>query len=208
MQEKLLSLAKEISSLDANIKNALSEITQINEKIAKMNDIKIKHSNAKKLLNFIRNDFIALTQNIEEHIRLNIFKEFDDYYKLWFDKLIDNELMLTRLDLDFTPIIEQNGYEIDYNYLSGGEKTACALAYRLALNKVVTDFFNLNQSIIILDEPTDGFSYEQLDKMKEIINDLSFSQIIIVSHETKIESFVDHVIKIEKVNGISRVTYE
>ncbi len=207
-EEQLLRITKELSSLEANIKNAQSEITQLNEKISKMNEIKIKHNNAKKLKDFLKTDFVALTQNIEEHIRLNIFKEFDEYYKLWFDKLIDNELMLTRLDLDFTPIIEQNGYEIDYMHLSGGERTACALAYRLALNKVVSDFFNLNQSIIILDEPTDGFSYEQLDKMKEIINDLSFSQIIIVSHETKIESFVDHVIKIEKVNGVSKVSYE
>ena len=59
--------------------------------------------------------------------------------------------------------------------------------------------------MIILDEPTDGFSSEQLDKMREVIEQLGMKQIIIVSHEGKIESFVQHVIRISKEGHVSSV---
>jgi len=96
---------------------------------------------------------------------------------------------------------------LDIRSLSGGEKTAVALAYRLALNQVINNISNSinTKDLIILDEPTDGFSEEQLDKIRDIIKELKMRQIIIVSHENKVESFVDNVIKIKKDNHISKV---
>jgi len=116
--------------------------------------------------------------------------------------------MNVRLDDEFTPLIEQNGYESDVENLSGGEKTAVALAYRLALNKVINDIIGeiKTKDILILDEPTDGFSSEQLDKMRVILEQLSIRQVIIVSHESKIESFVDNVIRIDKDEHVSQVS--
>jgi exonuclease SbcC len=119
--------------------------------------------------------------------------------------LIEYELLKIRLDDEFSPLIEQNGHEIDYSYLSGGEKTAAALAYRLALNQVINRLISniKTRDLIILDEPTDGFSSEQLDKLKFVLEELENKQIILVSHEEKIESFVDNVIKIEKKGHVS-----
>ena len=59
---------------------------------------------------------------------------------------------------------------------------------------------------MILDEPTDGFSSEQLDKIRDVLNELALEQIIIVSHERKIESFVDHVIQVRKEEHVSSVS--
>jgi len=56
-----------------------------------------------------------------------------------------------------------------------------------------------------LDEPTDGFSEQQIDKMRNVLNQLNAEQLIIVSHEQKIESFVDNVIKCKKEKGKSVV---
>ena len=59
---------------------------------------------------------------------------------------------------------------LDIRSLSGGEKTSVALSYRLALNKVINDLIGniKTKNIIILDEPTYGFSSEQLDKVREV----------------------------------------
>jgi len=57
----------------------------------------------------------------------------------------------------------------------------------------------------ILDEPTEGFSEAQIDKIRDVLDQLNVTQLIIVSHENKIESFVDRVIQIKKEEGISRV---
>ena len=132
---------------------------------------------------------------------------FNDLFQKWFSMLVDNDLIKVRLDEEFTPLIEQNGYDIEYENLSGGEKTACALAYRLALNQVINTIVSSikTKDLIILDEPTDGFSSEQLDKIRDVLNELKMNQIVIVSHESKIESFVDKIIKLKKEGHISNV---
>ncbi len=80
------------------------------------------------------------------------------------------------------------------HYLSSGEKTSVALAYRLALNKIVQKVSTgMSSNLLILDEPTDGFSKEQLGNVREILDELECPQIIIVSHEKELESFADQI---------------
>jgi exonuclease SbcC len=61
------------------------------------------------------------------------------------------------------------------------------------------------KDIVILDEPTDGFSDSQLDKMRDIFNQLKVRQLILVSHEPKIEGFVDNLIKFRKIEGVTQI---
>ena len=61
------------------------------------------------------------------------------------------------------------------------------------------------KELIILDEPTDGFSSEQLDKVRDVLKELSMKQTIIVSHETKMESYVEAVIKVSKTDNRSHI---
>ena len=138
---------------------------------------------------------------------LNVYHEFNELFKRWFDVLMEDETINVRLDDSFSPVVEQNGYEISVSNLSGGERTAAALAYRLALNKVVNDLMSgiKTKDLIILDEPTDGFSSEQLDKVRDVLEQIGTKQTIIVSHETKIESFVDNVVRIGKNEHVSEV---
>ena len=121
--------------------------------------------------------------------------------------LVDDENIKVKLDEEFTPVIEQGGYVIDYGFLSGGEKTAAALAYRLALNQVINNLIETvkTRDLLVLDEPTDGFSEQQLDRMRNVLDELNLKQIIIVSHDNKIESFVDNVIRFSKEGHVSRV---
>jgi exonuclease SbcC len=120
---------------------------------------------------------------------------------------MEDEAVNARLDDSFTPVVQQNGYETSLGFLSGGEKTSCALAYRLSLNKVINDMITSikTKDLIILDEPTDGFSTEQLDRVREVIEQLNMRQVIIVSHEQKVEGFVDNVIRIQKNEHVSSV---
>ena len=89
------------------------------------------------------------------------------------------------------------------------EDAAVALAYRLALNQLINSILSKlkTQDVVILDEPTDGFSDKQLDKMRDVLNQLNIKQLIIVSHEQKIEAVVENIIKFKKENGISKVEF-
>lgn len=63
----------------------------------------------------------------------------------------------------------------------------------------------MKSNLLILDEPTDGFSKEQLFKVREIVNELRCPEVIMVSHERELESFADQVFRIEKSNGVSTI---
>ena len=111
--------------------------------------------------------------------------------------------LITRLSSQ----VVMDGYEQNVAFLSGGEKTSMALAYRLALNNIVQKVsIGMKSNLLILDEPTDGFSKVQLFKLKEIIDEIKCPQLIMVSHEQELESFVDQVLRIDKVKGISQIS--
>tara|TARA_Y100000310_G_scaffold58145_1_gene53405 strand:- start:2707 stop:4749 length:2043 start_codon:yes stop_codon:yes gene_type:complete len=149
--------------------------------------------------------FSKLMSTIEKHVMAKLYHEFNALFQDWFNVLIEDEALTVALDDEFGVEITQNGYQVDLEYMSGGEKTSCALAYRLSLNQIINDLIGeiKTKDILILDEPTDGFSSEQLDKIRDVLNELALEQIIIVSHERKIESFVDHVIQVRKEEHVS-----
>jgi len=64
---------------------------------------------------------------------------------------------------------------------------------------------SLKSNLLILDEPTDGFSKTQLSKVRDVLQELKSQQIILVSHEKELETYVDNIFKITKDAGMSRI---
>jgi DNA repair protein SbcC/Rad50 len=209
--EKIQFQDKDLDIKNAGYNNRLIEINntllQINKEIKEKEGFKELIKNYSKIQNWMEEYFIKLMLTMEKHVMSQLYREFNESFVEWFNQLIDDETITTRLNDEFTPLVEQNGYDIEIQHLSGGEKTSIALAYRLALNKVINDFIShiMTRDIIILDEPTDGFSDEQLDRVRELLDNINISQIIIVSHETKIETFVDNVLRVSKNEHESQV---
>ncbi|MGV8161925.1 MAG: AAA family ATPase [Candidatus Nanoarchaeia archaeon] len=161
----------------------------------------------KSLEHWLSNHFINLIDVIEKNVLASLRLEFKSYFEEWFNMLVEDESISVTIDERFSPKITQNGYDTDVINLSGGEKTAVALAYRLALNKVINSMISTikTKDLIILDEPTDGFSSHQLDRVRDVLDALNCKQTIIVSHESKMESFVSHIIRIRKQEHESEV---
>ncbi len=208
---ELLYKSREIASRKAAIQKEeeylLRNLHEAEEDIAKKIKLKEELSSLHELNQWLSSYFIELMGTIEKHVMLKIHQEFNEIFQTWFGTLMEGEILTARLNEDFSPLITQDGHETQTEHLSGGEKTSCALAYRLALNKVINDMISgiKTKDLIILDEPTDGFSSEQLEKVREVLRQLNMQQIIIVSHEEKVESFVDSQIRIVKTEHISRV---
>jgi len=162
------------------------QINEIQEKIHEKQELRKKLEHLKELEDWLSNKFLNLTLSIEKSVMIKLKDEFANLFSEWFSILVP-EALSARLDEDFSPIIEQQGYEISYSHLSGGERTAVALAYRLSLNQVINSLLSRikTKDLIILDEPTDGFSETQLDKIRDVLNQLKVSQLILVSHEGK-----------------------
>lgn len=150
--------------------------------------------------------FIPTVESIEKHVMVSINQEFSQSFQRWFGMLVEDGEKEASVDEDFTPLVSQEGYEQDLESLSGGERTSVALAYRLALGQMVRRFADGGTIPLILDEPTDGFSKEQLGKVREILDEMGNPQVIIVSHERELDSMADQIYRVAKVGNESKIT--
>jgi len=196
---KQAEINKEVQFLEQQIKEKKQRIDK--KEILKKNTEKIR-----ELEYWISEKFLNLVLFTEKQVMATLKQEFSKLFSKWFSILVSDSLS-ARLDDSFSPVIEQQDYELDYSFLSGGERTAIALAYRLSLNQVINSLLsNIKTSnLVILDEPTDGFSAPQLDKMRDVLDQLNAEQLILVSHEQKIESFVDNIIRFTKESGVTKI---
>lgn len=196
MYERLAALTK---SRDEH--TALSaKITIFAERLAKAAHAQTEAAAIQTKRQWLEDEFLELVNMIERHVLASIHSEFRELFQTWFGKLIEDSTIAVSLGEHFEPIVSQNGYDSSLEQLSGGEKTAVALSYRLSLYRVVSDFISTvkTKDLLILDEPTDGFSTEQLSRVRDILRELNCKQIILVSHETQMESGCDSVIRINK----------
>jgi len=182
------------------------QIRDIEQQIKKIEELTVKLNYLKEMEYWLNNKFIEFVLFAEKNVMLKLREEFSQLFSNWFSILVTDGLAV-KLDESFSPIIQQNDYELDYSFLSGGERTAVALAYRLALNQVINSILSKikTRDLVILDEPTDGFSETQLDKIRDILIQLKVRQLIIVSHEQKVEGFVDNIIRFKKSDGVTQI---
>ncbi len=175
------------------------EISELSELIRKKEKSRTKLSEILGLSDWLSNQFLNLISYIERNIMIKLRLEFSQLFNKWFH-ILAGENFEVQLDETFTPLILQGEIEMEYSFLSGGERTALALAYRLALNQTVNSILSQikTRDIVILDEPTEGFSETQIEKMRDVFEELSVEQLILVRHERKIESFIGNIMRIKK----------
>ena len=202
------SLAIEHASISTKLQDTLLVLQRLEEQRLHRNRLELKYTGLTRYQECLENFFLPLVETAEKKVMLKVHADFNAAFRQWFSILMDNDVIDVTIDAAFSPSITQNGYALAYEYLSGGEKTACALAYRLALNHVINELMSTikTRDLVILDEPTDGFSDDQLGRLRIVLEELNAKQVIIVSHESKIESFVQHILKVEKKEHVSQVS--
>ena len=182
------------------------EIYEMEQSISAKEDKKRNLEKLADMQDWLSNQFTSLIEFTERNVLLKLRKEFSTLFNMWFHILAGDSFEV-QLDETFTPLIMQGEVEMEYGFLSGGERTSIALAYRLALNQIINSVLSRvkTKDIVILDEPTDGFSESQIDKMRDVLEQLNVKQLIIVSHEQKIESFVDNILRLRKEGAVSSI---
>ncbi len=200
-------LQRQESILLQKVKGLKERADELSGEIKKKEAAKAKLEKCKAYDAWLRDFFVKLMATIEKHVLVSVQHEFNSLFQKWFAMLVMDEGLSARVNDNFAVVVEQDGFETDYSFMSGGERTAVALAYRLALNRVINDLIEKikTKDLLILDEPTDGFSSDQMNSVRDILLELNNRQTILVSHEPKIESFVDTTIRFVKENGVSRI---
>jgi DNA repair protein SbcC/Rad50 len=220
VSEKIERLSSQLSAVDGDLQRQRSvadraerdihhielSLQEDERELKKWKEAKKKSSTLGEYSIWVEDYFVKSLDAIERQVLTEINQDFNSHFQEWFSTLVDDPGKEARVDENFTPVVEQDGYEQDVEYLSGGERTSLALAYRLALNGIVRRVSEgMKSNLLILDEPTDGFSNEQLAKMREILDEIESPQVIIVSHDKELGSFADQIYKVVKERGESKV---
>ena len=195
----------------AKIEQEEQSLVQARALLARLEAERAEHqarlSSDAALQSWLSRQFSPFTATLEQYMLAAIHQHFDSVFREWFGKLMEDDAMTARIDPEFSPLVQQSGYETDTAHLSGGERTAVSLAWRLALVHTIHALVpNLGTAgLIILDEPTDGFSSEQLERVRDVLREIAMDQVIVVSHEQQLEGFVDHILRVRKTAGGSVV---
>ena len=205
LRAELTTVAHDITAAETTVFNKEENAECHRTQLAESKRQKALHGESSKTHEWLDKFFMPAVEEIEKQVLLDILQRFNAKYREWYSMLVDDPTKESRIDEDFTPVVEQDGYEQKVDFLSGGEKTSIALAYRLTLNSLVRDADSIKSNLLILDEPTDGFSQDQLAKVQEILDTIDSEQIILVSHDRELENCADHVFQISKHDGMSRV---
>ncbi len=152
-------------------------------------------------------------------IQPRLRSEFVAYLQRMVQQVLDDLVgaagptLLAKIDETYTPIVQsEEGYERNTSYISGGERTLLAFAYRLGLGQLIMQSrTGHGLYILFLDEPTESLGREDgsIDRLAEAISRLkAIEQIIAVTHSEAFAEKAEHVIRVEKENNVSRVYAE
>jgi exonuclease SbcC len=205
LENELIKMKENLAMKKTEHAGNLRQIESFNKKINELSDKVNKIIFTDQIGAWLNEHFIPSLEQIESQVLISVREEFNKLFQKWFYLLIEVGDIDVEIDEFFTPIVNQSGYRLEVDSLSGGEKTSIALAYRLALNEIIKRMIMLEDNLLILDEPTDGFSKEQLVQIKYVLDELSAAQVIVVSHEKELEGFVETIFRVVKEREQSQV---
>ena len=207
IRESLRGVRDDLAAGRANLANESARIERLEPEIASAERWQRLHRIYAGYVDWLADFFVPTISRIEKDVLVSLRQSFNESYRKWYGSLVDDPTKDSHINEEFAPVVHQDGYDQKLEYLSGGEKASVALAYRLALNFVMRqETRSLESNLLILDEPTDGFSRDQLSNVRGLLDGLQSRQIILVSHDDELKSRVDHAFHVSKSSGITTVS--
>jgi exonuclease SbcC len=194
------SKAEALKGKNRNMDKLTRDLAAMEAEFSKIKDIEKKLENEKQYLSF--SNFIRDTiKNSSEYIVSEFIAEISQEASNIYSEIMDDYTCGLKWQNDYDIEIESGGEIKSFRQLSGGERMSAALAVRLALLKALSSC-----DFIFLDEPTQNMDEVRREKLsQEIMNIRGFKQVFVISHDDTFNEKYANVIKIQKIDGESRV---
>jgi len=207
LESELKTKENRKKDLFKRIEEAKNRIDQAQQKIERMEKIVKVIS----IIDGIREAY----RSIQPKIRGEFVKVLRSFIQQVLDEIVGGEgpYLNVLVDETYTPFIKsESGVEREVSNLSGGERTLLAFAYRLGLGQLIMQSrTGHGLSILLLDEPTESLGREDgsIDRLAEAISRIkAIEQIIAVTHSEAFAEKAEHVIRLEKEAGESKIAIE
>jgi exonuclease SbcC len=199
LERRMRELISLKSSLESRRESLTKLLAQKERDQAELEESKSKRATLANIQNYVVNALISTLEQIEVEKLRSARRELLARTKEYFALLMQDDDRGITIDEDYSPTLQRriNGEWVDIPSPSGGERSAMALSFRLALSEVARSKQGVQADFIMLDEPTDGFSEDQLTKFQTLIERLEISQVILVTHHRAFESLGSNIISVE-----------
>ena len=193
----------ELSEIKGRARETISYVRELTDKIEIANKFQQQYNDISDYINLLNHFRSLYSKNgIQKDLRSISRPLIQKYTKDFFSEFNFNYSDLT-LDDEYDVTVYGPEGESSMSMGSGGEKIAIALALRLGITQAMA---NGELDTILLDEPTIHLDSSRRHELINLLKDMSLlPQMIIVTHEPQLENAADNLIKVEKVNGISKV---
>ncbi|MEM1662104.1 MAG: SMC family ATPase [Desulfurococcaceae archaeon] len=215
VDNKLFDLHKEYTRLLSEKNNLIKKLEELERLEEEYREVVKNRERYESYIDFL-GDLENLVSEVEKYVRSRAYEFFREVFIDYFNKLMEGyEIVSVDVDQNFRPEIKiKIGFaEHAVNQPSGGQFISVSLAYRLALNTLFRALHkDFKDMVLILDEPTVGFSPERVGKLRELLREISGrdNQAIVVTHDRNLLDIGDCKIKlsIDPSKNTTRVEYE
>jgi DNA repair protein SbcC/Rad50 len=180
--------------------NARSRREELIRLSAELIDARAQYAGDEQLLDFVQfgRDAISVAGPLVTRALVDAISR--EAGQIFSEIVSDHSLHLSWSE-EYEIVVEKAGHARAFAQLSGGEQMAAAIAVRLALLREVS-----GMDIAFFDEPTANLDEMRRETLAEqIVNISGFSQIFVISHDDTFERATDHMVRVYKENGVSRV---
>jgi exonuclease SbcC len=204
----------ELESLMRRKKDLALRVDELKERLDNAQNKIERKQKISKLIEIIDRIRVAY-RSIQPKLR----KEFVKYLQSTVQQVLDSltgdagQALTVKIDESYSPAIcSEEGYDREVTNLSGGERTLLAFAYRIGLGQLIMHSrTGHGLYMLLLDEPTESLGREDgsVERLAEAVSRLkAIEQIIAVTHNESFAEKAEHVIRIEKEMGTSKIVLE
>lgn len=232
--EELSSVNDKYRKLKSECDDIASDIATVDEDLSKLKEEKLKVMSPKykqklreirKNLRKVDEDFHNKEAELENYnwlindplgnngIKAYLFDSSLEFLNKCLDKYsevlgfrIEFNIDLGTARKEFVTLIERDGQIIDYDELSGGEKTLCNFSMALAMHEALTASKGVN--IILFDEVFESLSSDNVELVTSLIRKYSEGKtVFVITHLEGVVFSHSKILQVTKEKGLSYYKY-
>ena len=200
LRKELAALAQTMLHNQENINELEAKIAEAEKHLIELEAAKHEHQELEELHAMIE-QFRKLIKEAAPHVLKAMLADISAESNRIFGEIMGDRSAYLSWRNDYEIVLRRQGVDRSFAQLSGGEQMSAALAVRLALLKKLSTL-----NIAIFDEPTQNMDeLRRMNLADQIRRVRGFDQLIVISHDDTFEQGLDSLVRLNKVNGETRL---
>jgi exonuclease SbcC len=200
LQEQIGGVRKQLELLLAAQRDGEQEIVRLHSLREELQATQARQARLveqEQVLESIRD----LLRQAGPYITSALIRQISDGARQIFGEVMQDYTRRLAWDEEYSVTLEVDGQKRQFAQLSGGEQMSAALAVRLALLREMSSI-----DVAFFDEPTANLDETRREALaRQILAVRGFRQIFVISHDDTFEQATQSLVRVQRVDGVSRV---